>query len=145
MEVDPDLLVPSEGELIEFTFPRKLLDAPFANTAALLEAAILAPKLDTVRRLNDRIRMLLPGTDIVCASTDTPMSEDPLTMLDVHYAARNVEHLNRRTEEGGHCLGRRYLTISIYRNATAPPHFPAWHGPRPYAQHRPIHGPVQWH
>ncbi|KAH7697639.1 MACRO domain-containing protein 1, partial [Aphelenchoides avenae] len=100
MEVDPDLLVPSEGELIEFTFPQKLLDAPFANTAALLEAAILAPKLDTVRRLNDRIRLLLPGTDIVCASTDTPMSEDPLTMLDVHYAARNVEHLNRRTEEG---------------------------------------------
>jgi hypothetical protein len=100
MDVDADLLVPDEDALIEFTFPQRLLDAPFANTAALLEAAILAPKLDTVRRLNDRIRLMLLGSDIVCASTDTPLSEDPLKMLDVHYAARNVEHLNRRTEEG---------------------------------------------
>ena len=103
MEVDADLLVPDEDALVEFTFPQKLLDAPFANTATMLEAAILAPKLDTVRRLNDRIRLLLPGSDIVCASTDTPLSEDPLKMLDVHYAARNVEHLNRRTEEGNLC------------------------------------------
>jgi len=109
MEVDADLLVPDEDALVEFTFPQKLLDAPFANTATLLEAAILAPKLDTVRRLNDRIRLLLPGSDIVCASTDTPLSEDPLKMLDVHYAARNVEHLNRRTEEGYLCTMRKHV------------------------------------
>ncbi|KAH7711876.1 helitron helicase-like protein [Aphelenchoides avenae] len=119
MEVDTDLLVPTEEALIEFTFPQKLLDAPFANTAALLEAAILAPKLDTVRRLNDRIRLLLAGTDIVCASTDAPMSEDPLKMLDVHYAAQNVEHLNRGTEEGmpPHLLTfRKGMVLVLMRN-----------------------------
>lgn len=100
MEVDPDLMVPTEEALIEFTFPQQLLDAPFVNTTALLDTAILAPKLDTVERINNRIRLMLRGPDIVCASTDTPLSEDPLKTLDVHNAARNVEHLNRRIEEG---------------------------------------------
>jgi hypothetical protein len=77
-----------------------MLAAPFDNTQALLEAAILAPRLATVERLNNRIRLMLPGSDIVCASTDTPLSDDPLKALDVHFAAQNVEHLNRRTEEG---------------------------------------------
>jgi hypothetical protein len=104
MEVDDDLLVLTEEALIEFTFPQELLDAPFANTEALLETAILAPKLVTVERLNNRIREMLPGQDIVCESINTPLSENLLNMLNVHYAAQQVEHLNRRREEGMHVV-----------------------------------------
>lgn len=109
MEVDADLLVPSEEDLISFTFPQHLLDEPFANTSSLLEAAILAPKTVTVERLNHRIREMLPGQDIVCASTDAPLSADPLRRLDVDLAAQHVEHLNSRREDGmqscSRCIG----------------------------------------
>lgn len=100
MDVDADLLVRTEDDLIAFTFPQHLLDNPLAHTADLLEAAILAPKLASVERLNDLIREMLPGTDIVCASTDAPLSEDPLRYLYVDQAADLIEHLNSRKEEG---------------------------------------------
>lgn len=148
MEVDADILVNSEDALIAFTFPQHLLDAPLAesSTSELLGSAILAPKLVSVARLNDRIREMLPGNDIVCASTDAPVFEDPLRRLDIDFAAQLVEHLNARNEEGTNRSHHIIITqIPHLRHATAPAHATSRNDPCAHAQLRPANGSLQWH
>jgi hypothetical protein len=87
----------SLSDLLHFCFPKEMFDNPMEHSSAFCDAALLCPRVEDVKSINDMALQLLHGdaTRIESLDSSLPGHTGPQTRYDPFRADLTIEAIHR--------------------------------------------------